>query len=199
VTLTDPAAFAVTADACSAASLGPGQTCSITVRFTSAAGAMTATLRAASTDPAATATDALTGEVAPAIYWANAGDHSPGAGAVWTAGLDGSSPHTIVTGVLAPELQGGVAVNADQLYWGDVNQGAISAANLDGSSPHTIITGQNGPEGVAVAGQLYWSNVGFGAAGTGTVGEANLDGSGRHIIVTGQDVPQMMAVTPAGP
>jgi len=92
-----------------------------------------------------------------------------------------------------------VAVNADHLYWGDVNQGAISAANLDGSSPHTIITGQNGPAGVAVAGQLYWSNVGFGAAGTGTVGEANLDGSGRHIIVTGQDFPQMMAVTPAGP
>jgi hypothetical protein len=47
---------------------------------------------------------------------------------------------------------------------------------------------------VAVAGQLYWSNV-----GSGTVGEANLDGSGRHIIVTGQDFPQMMAVTPAGP
>jgi hypothetical protein len=41
---------------------------------------------------------------------------------------------------------------------------------------------------VAVAGQLYWSNVGFGAAGTGTVGEANLDGSSRHIIVTGQDL-----------
>jgi hypothetical protein len=87
-----------------------------------------------------------------------------------------------------------VAVNADHLYWGDVNQGAISVADLDGSSPHTIITGQNGPEGVAVAGQLYWSNV-----GSGTVGEANLDGSSRHIIVTGQDAPQMMAVTPAGP
>jgi hypothetical protein len=41
---------------------------------------------------------------------------------------------------------------------------------------------------VAVAGQLYWSNVGFDAAGTGTVGEANLDGSSRHIIVTGQDL-----------
>lgn len=92
VTLTDPAAFAVTADACSAVSLGPGQTCSITVRFTSAAGAMTATLTAASTDPVAIATDALTGEAAPAIYWANAGDHTGGAGAIWTANLDGSSP-----------------------------------------------------------------------------------------------------------
>jgi hypothetical protein len=155
---------------------------------------MTATLTAASTDPAATATDALTGEVAPAIYWANAGDHSPGAGAVWTANLDGTSPHAIVTSVLAPELQAGVAVNGSHLYWGDANQGAISEANLDGSNPHAIITNQNVPEGVAVAGQLYWSDV-----GTGTVGEANLDGSSRHIIVTGQDVPQMVAVTPAGP
>ena len=95
---------------------------------------------------------------------------------------------------VAPELQGGVAVNASNLYWADLNQGAIAEANLDGGSPHTIITGQNEPAGVAVAGQLYWSNV-----GSGTVGEANLDGSGRHIIVTGQDAPQMMAVTPAGP
>ena len=54
-------------------------------------------------------------------------------------------------------------------------------------------------EGVTVAGQLYWSDIAFGAAGAGTVSEANLDRSGRHIIVTGQDVPQMMAVTPAGP
>jgi len=65
---------------------------------------MTATLTAASTDPAATATDALTGEVAPAIYWANAGDHSPGAGAVWTANLDGSSRHIIVTGQDVPQM-----------------------------------------------------------------------------------------------
>jgi len=201
---------------------------------------MTATLTAASTDPVAIATDALTGEVAPAIYWANAGDHTPGAGAIWTANLDGTSPHAIatgqddpagvavdashlywsnfstdeeiweanldgsnphaiVTGALAPELQGGVAVNADHIYWGDLNQGAVAEANLDGSNPHTIITDENGPDGVAVAGQLYWTSGGFGGASTGTVSEANLDGSSRHIIVTGQAFPQMMAVTPAGP
>jgi hypothetical protein len=241
VTLTGPAAFADTGNACAAASLGPGQTCNVTVGFTPAAeGAMTATLTAASTNPVATATDALSGTMAPAIYWANAGDHTSGAGAIWMAnldgtsphaiatgqddpagvavdashlywantddnaivevGLDGSSPHTIVTGALAPELQGGVAVNAGHLYWDDLNQGAIAEANLDGSNPHTIIvTGQNAPEGVAVAGQLYWSDVLTGAAGTGRVGEANLDGSSPHLIVTGQDVPQMMAVTPVGP
>jgi hypothetical protein len=101
--------------------------------------------------------------------------------------------------VLAPSIQAGVAVNAGNLYWADINDGGISAANLDGSNPHTIITNQNEPEGVAVAGQLYWTSGGFGGASTGTVSEANLDGSSRHIIVTGQDVPQMMAVTPAGP
>ena len=281
VTLTGPAAFVVTGNACPATSLGPGQTCSITVRFTPAAGgAMTATLTAASTNPDAIATDALSGVVAPAIYWANASDHSPGAGAIWTANLDGTSPHAIatgqddpagvavdashlywasagdnaiveagldgssahtivtnqdepfgvavsaghlywsnfsvdeqiweanldgsnphaiVTGALAPELQGGVAVNADHIYWGDLNQGAVAEANLDGSNPHTIITDENGPDGVAVAGQLYWTSGGFGGASTGTVSEANLDGSSRHIIVTGQAFPQMMAVTPAGP
>jgi hypothetical protein len=92
-----------------------------------------------------------------------------------------------------------VAVNADHVYWADANHGAISEANLDGSNPHTLITDQNVLEGVTVAGQLYWSDIAFGAAGAGTVSEANLDRSGRHIIVTGQDVPQMMAVTPAGP
>jgi hypothetical protein len=50
---------------------------------------MTATLTAASTDPVATATDALTGEVAPAIYWADAGDDSAGAGAIWAASSTG--------------------------------------------------------------------------------------------------------------
>src|SRR6185437_7487285 len=48
----------------------------------------------------------------------------------------------------------------------------------------TIITDENGPDGVAVAGQLYWTSGGFGGASTGTVSEANLDGSSRHIIVT---------------
>ena len=179
VTLTDPAAFAVTADACSAVSLGPGQTCSITVRFTSAAGAMTATLTAASTDPVAIATDALTGEAAPAIYWANAGDHTGGAGAIWTANLDGTSPHAIATGQDDPA---GVAVDSSHLYWTSVDDNAVIEAGLDGSNPRTIVINQDAPFGVAVsAGHLYWSNFG----NNETIWEANLDGSSPHAIVSG--------------
>ena len=101
--------------------------CSITVRFTpAAAGAMTATLTAASSDPVATATDALTGVVAPAIYWANAGDHAPGAGAIWTANLDGTSPRAIATGQDDPA---GVAVDASHLYWASIGDNDFSTAS----------------------------------------------------------------------
>ena len=148
VTLTGPAAFVVTANACPATSLGPGQTCSITVRFTPVAGgAMTATLTAASTNPDAIATDALSGVVAPAIYWANASDHSPGAGAIWTANLDGTSPHAIATGQDDPA---GVAVDASHLYWASAGDNAIVEAGLDGSSRHIIVTGQAFPQMMAV-------------------------------------------------
>jgi hypothetical protein len=108
---------------------------------------MTATLTAASTDPVAIATDALTGEVAPAIYWANAGDHTPGAGAIWTANLDGTSPHAIATGQDDPA---GVAVDASHLYWASVGDNAIVEADLDGSSRHIIVTGQDVPQMMAV-------------------------------------------------
>ena len=148
VTLTGPAVFVVTANACPATSLGPGQTCSITVRFTPVAGgAMTATLTAASTNPDAIATDALSGVVAPAIYWANASDHSPGAGAIWTANLDGTSPHAIATGQDDPA---GVAVDASHLYWASAGDNAIVEAGLDGSSRHIIVTGQAFPQMMAV-------------------------------------------------
>ena len=189
MTLTGPAAFVVTANACPATSLGPGQTCSITVRFTPVAGgAMTATLTAASTNPDAIATDALSGVVAPAIYWANASDHSPGAGAIWTANLDGTSPHAIATGQDDPA---GVAVDASHLYWASAGDNAVVEASLDGSSAHTIVTNQDEPFGVAVsAGHLYWSNF----STDEEIWEAILDGSNPHTIITDENGPDGVAV-----
>ena len=85
--------------------------------------------------------------MAPAIYWANAGDHTPGAGAIWTANLDGTSPHAIATGQDDPA---GVAVDASHLYWASVGDNAIVEADLDGSSRHIIVTGQDVPQMMAV-------------------------------------------------
>ena len=63
----------------------------------------TATLTAATKKRQVTITDTLTGgeglgATLRHLYWANASDGTPGSGSVWEAGLDGSSPHAIVTG-----------------------------------------------------------------------------------------------------
>ena len=74
VTVPGAAAFTVTADGCSGTSLGPGKSCTVTVRFKpAAAGSMSATLTAAGKKSAATATDVLsgTGTVPGHLYWTN--------------------------------------------------------------------------------------------------------------------------------
>ena len=61
-TLTGAAAFTITGDTCTGTSLAAGGTCTVTVRFAPASTATgTATLTAASVNPAVTATDVLTG------------------------------------------------------------------------------------------------------------------------------------------
>jgi len=104
VRLSGPATFSITRDTCRAARLRPGRACGITVRFApSEAGRATATLTAASKGGprhAATASDVLTGGqalgAAPGqIYWVSTDE-------IWAANLDGSGPHTIVTGQNSP-------------------------------------------------------------------------------------------------
>jgi hypothetical protein len=61
-TVTGAAAFTITGDTCTGISLAAGGTCTVTVRFApSSMAAGTATLTAASVNPAVTATDVLTG------------------------------------------------------------------------------------------------------------------------------------------
>jgi hypothetical protein len=56
------AGFSITGDRCSGRSLGPGKSCTVSVRFApTSLGTVTATLTAAGKKPAATATVALTG------------------------------------------------------------------------------------------------------------------------------------------
>jgi hypothetical protein len=108
-TLTGAAAFTITGDTCTGISLPAGGTCTVTVRFAPASIAGdTATLIAASANPAVTATDALTGTgVRPRfLYWTD--QIGTGSGTISVIPLTGvGTPTTLVTG----QSPAGVAVS----------------------------------------------------------------------------------------
>jgi hypothetical protein len=188
VSLTGSSAFTVTANACTAVSLGPKKTCGVTVQYSpSAAGATdTATLTATSKKPAASTSITLKGAGAATghLYWATDNGMRDG-GTIVEANLDGSNQQTIVSGLNAPR---GVVVDGSHLYWANFALFTISEANLDGSNPHTIVSGQD-PVGMAIdANHLYWAN------GFGTIAGANLDGSNPQTIASGQNGPLFLAV-----
>jgi hypothetical protein len=116
----------------------------------------------------------------------------------WTmseAGLDGSSPHTIVTG----QTPGGGVAADTSLYWsslgGTAGNATIDEGGLDGTSPHPIVAGLSQPAGVASnASNIYWAD-----ASDGTINQADPDGTSSHPIVTGQTAPMWVAVAPAAP
>jgi hypothetical protein len=118
-------------------------------------------------------------------------------GGILAANLDGTSPHTIVTGQRG---LAGLAATSSHIYWANDGGGAdragtIWTANLDGSSPHAIVTGQTLPSGVAAdASHIYWADEGNETAGNGTISEASPDGSSPHVMVTGQTTPSGVAV-----
>lgn len=107
------------------------------------------------------------------IYWINdvlALDYSQ---AIARAGVDG----TEVNGrfVVAASI-GGIAVDAQHIYWTSPASGEIARADLDGTHINRhFIVGASDPVGLAVDGQhIYWTNRGD---ATPSVGRANLDGS----------------------
>jgi hypothetical protein len=99
-TLTGSAAFTKTADTCAGTSLGPGKSCSVTVRYAPAAPGETdtATLTASSNKPAATASLTLEGAAAqasPTIATSASGGGTAGASTVTdTATLTGGNNPT---------------------------------------------------------------------------------------------------------
>jgi hypothetical protein len=175
-TLTGSAAFTVTGDTCTGISLAAGGTCTVTVRFAPASIATdTATLTAASANPAVTATDALTGTgVRPRfLYWTDQmGGESGTINAIPLTGA--GAPTTLVTGQPSPA---GVAVDASHIYWATaatrVTTAAIEEAPLTGGHPTALVhTGLESPAGVAVdASHIYWADF-----GSGTVSERPLTG-----------------------
>ncbi len=170
VSLTGSSAFSVTADTCTATSLGPRKACTVEVSFAPAGtGIDTATLSAVGKKRAATGTLSLTGTgaVPGDIYWADSGGDT-----INQANLDGTNPHTLISDQNGPYA---VAVYANHLYWTNYESGTINQANLDGTNPHTLISDQNGPFAVAVyANHVYWTNY---DSVFGTIDEAK---PGRH-------------------
>lgn len=189
VSLAGPAGFTITADTCAGIRLGPGKTCTVTVRFApSAAGAVTGTLKAAGISRAATAS--LTGTGTGHLYWSNYAS-----GTINRANLDGTGATTLVTGQNYPVA---LAVDASHLYWVNYFGGnTVNEANLDGTGATTLVSGQNYAVGVAVdASHLYWAFAidPSGDPNSGTINEIPLAGGTATTLVTGQKDPDAVAV-----
>jgi hypothetical protein len=198
--LTGAAAFTVTGDTCTGISLAAGGTCTVTVRFAPASLAtFTATLTAASANPAVTATDTLTGTgVRPRfLYWTD--QIGTDQGTIKAIPLTGvGTPTTLVTGQASPA---GVAVDASHIYWADSGSGTISKAPLTGGITITLYAFSKFtvPAGVAVdSGHVYWAN-----SGNGTINEAPLtrrpgDHPGHRAALPGRGGGQSVASSGPG-
>src|SRR6266545_474363 len=130
VTLSGSSAFTKTADGCTATSLGPRKSCSVSVQYapTTAGQSDSATLAASGKKTAASASLTLTGAGASRhVYWANLNT-----GTIGRADLDGQNPNqSFITGTSFPR---GVAVDSGHVYWTNAGGGAgtIGRADLDG-------------------------------------------------------------------
>lgn len=189
-------AFSVTADTCSGTSLGPGKSCTVTVRFTpTGVGAVTAELAAASKNRAAAATSTLTGagrrlgSSGPGhLYWTSL---TEGNGYVLNSmSLADGTTSPVLTGLPGADL---MTVDNTDLYWssgvgGPLFGQTISALPLAAisSSPAvsvtTLVSGQKDPVGVAVDGDhIYWADL---VAGTISFGSLVRDPVTNGVTVT---------------
>jgi hypothetical protein len=190
-------AFSVIADTCTGTSLGPGKTCTVTVRFTpTGVGAVTGELAAAGKNRAAAASAALTGagrrlgSTGPGhLYWTSL---SEGYGYVLTSmSLSDQTTTPVLTDLPGADL---MTVDDTDLYWssgvgGPLFSQTISALPLAAisSSPSVIpatplITAQRDAVGVAVdGGHIYWADL---IAGTISMGSLVRDPVTNGVTVT---------------
>jgi hypothetical protein len=181
LSLSGSGAFSITSDRCRGRSLGPLKSCTVEVKFAPAgAGPVTATLTATGVKRPVAATVSLsgTGVVPGHLYWVIKNERGD---LINEAGLDGSNPQTLITGL---DIDG-LAVSGSHMYWtekyGSADAGVIMEAGLDGSNPQTLVTGQDNPYGVVVYGShIYWAD-----ESAGTIMEAGLDGSNPQALITG--------------
>jgi hypothetical protein len=81
-----------------------------------------------------------------------------------------------------------------RLFVLELNAGRIHAMNPDGSDKKTIVTNYHLPDGIvvdAVAGHIYWTNMGIPNLDDGSIERVDLDGGNRRVIV-----PQGVTHTP---
>jgi len=120
----------------------------------------------------------------------------------WSSGIGFGAANADGSQLIAPLPYGyypafsantcGLEVDAQHLYWADVEAGTVGRANLDGTNPErAFVPGLSLPCGIAVdAGHVYWAE-----RAADTIGRARLDGSGveRGFIATGE-MPTGVAV-----
>lgn len=198
ISVSGSAAFTVTADTCTGASLGPRKSCTVTVRFAPrAVGPVSARLAAVGKNHAASAgvelrgTGRGLGAGSNAIYW-TIDDGTVNAGTLageWTA--------VLVTPLSHPnqDKPNQLVVEGNYLYWADTGLGTINSVPLNGGDDNvvTLFSGQNQPAGIAVYGdKIYWTNTGDGTINTGPLGGGNTN---AYPLVSNQNAPMGLAVT----
>jgi len=194
------AAFTVTADTCTGASLGPGKSCSVTVRFAPrAVGPVSATLAAVGKNRAASASLELggagrgLGAGADNIYF------TIGDGTINVGTLAGEWGGILVSPLSHPNQNNPnqILVYGDYLYWADTGLGTINSVPLDGGDDNvvTLYSGQDNPTGIAVVGDsLYWTNTGDSANngtknGTVNTGQLAVGNTNAYPLISNQDHP----------
>jgi hypothetical protein len=192
VTVSGSPAFTLTADTCTGTSLGPGRSCTVTVRFTPAAvGAARATLTVVSRNRAASATAELTGAGrrlgSPApfsrLYWTS----NDGSFSFVNAGPLAGGTVTTVTALPSANF---LAVDDSYAYWSDGPDRSIRRVSLAGGPSTTLASGLGNPQGVAVDGtHVYWADY-----QTGAINAVPLGGGSVTTLVTGQSGPIGLAV-----
>jgi HYDIN/CFA65/VesB family protein/low-density lipoprotein receptor class B len=193
VTVSGSPAFTVTADTCTGASLGPGKSCTVTLRYTPAAvGAAKATLTVVSRNRAASATAQLTGT------GRRLGSPAPFSHLYWTS-YDGAFYHvqagplaggTVTTVTALLQTANYLAVDDTYIYWSDSQDRSIRRVSLAGGPSTTVASGLGNPQGVAVDGtHVYWAD-----HQTGTINAVPLTGGSVTTLVTGQSSPNGLAV-----
>jgi hypothetical protein len=188
LTVSGSAVFTITADTCPP-SLGPGKSCSVSVRFTPiGTGTATATLMAANKRGTANTSAGLTGT-------------GKGLGAtfghLYFSTQDGSINASTLGGTDLNFLAGNenqpafLTADTSRVYWANADDGTIKAMPLAGGPPQTTLaSNQSRPLGVAVdASNLYWTN-----SEDGTIKRVPLAGGQAITLFSGQRVPTGLAV-----